>query len=287
MAEAGLTDFLQQLPSFIIFMFCASVSALGVSLVLIINARRQKAAKARAATMNAPAGAMTLMSYQPSDMPDLDALLQGTPTPAPARAARGGTQTITLQDGSSADVVELVSIMRDITDGGLIVQMHGKTFRVASSMGDSDFRHKLAGILKEVAQAASGGVAAREPAMPAPPAAAMPPRPSAAAPTSAAFDLPKFDIESSSMPMNRRELKKAANAPIPQIDIAGAIEAFLQHKLATTGAFAGRSLHVRPTGDGGIRIQVDNTYYEAVDDVADADVRAFLQATIEEWQARQ
>jgi hypothetical protein len=36
-----------------------------------------------------------------------------------------------------------------------------------------------------------------------------------------------------------------------------------------------------------VRIQVDDKFYDAVGDVADAEVRAFLSATIQEWQDRQ
>jgi hypothetical protein len=74
---------------------------------------------------------------------------------------------------------------------------------------------------------------------------------------------------------------------IPELDIAGAIETYLQHKLAQTPEYAGRKIHVHSAPGGGVRIQVDESFYDAVGDVTDAGVREFLSATIQEWQDRQ
>jgi hypothetical protein len=288
--EPGLTDFLGQLPIFVIVMFCGAGLALVGSMVLIVAARRRKAAKSASVYATPQAATMPLMSYTPTDMPDLDALLRGDSAPSPPRASRGGAQTVQLTDGGSAEAVELISIMRDITGGGLIVQMNEKVYRINGDMNDGEFRQKMMSILKELAQSAGSSAPAPAVADAPRPSLTQAPQPrltSAPPAASAAFDLPKFSTESSSTPMTRRELKQAANAPVPEINIAAAIEAFLQHKLATTGAFAGRSLHVKPASDGGIRIQVDSTYYETVDEIIEDDVKAFLQTTIAEWQSRQ
>jgi hypothetical protein len=74
---------------------------------------------------------------------------------------------------------------------------------------------------------------------------------------------------------------------VPELDIAGSIEAFLQHKLESTGAYPGREIHVHNAPGGGVRILVDDDYYDAVSDVDDPEVRDYLTATIEEWQERQ
>ena len=290
--EPGLLDFLQQLPLFFIVMFCGAGVALVVSLTVILAARRRKTSTPVVNTAQPQAASsIPLMSYTPTDMPDLNSLLRGGSEDAPARPKSGGAQTVELTDGGSAEAVELILIMRDITAGGLIVQMHEKVYRITADMSDSEFRQKMMSILKELAQtvgsasssAAASTPAASRPSLTQPPQATLTSAPPA---TSAAFDLPKFSTESS-VPMTRRELKQAANAPIPEINIASAIEAFLQHKLAASGAFRGRSLHVKPASDGGIRIQVDNTYYETVDEIVEDDVKVFLQETIAEWQSRQ
>jgi hypothetical protein len=306
MAEAGLTDFLGQIPFGFILMFCGSGIALVVSLLLIVNARRQKAQRvALSMQPAAPAAVMPLMAYETHEMPDLDSLLNSPPPPA-ARPSRPGVQPVTLTDGETVEAIELLSLMRDVAGGELIVQINDKTYRVAGSMRDSDFRNKLKSLMKEVATALGGSAplsppsntsVGTTPASSTPPTTVPSPAPTTASPTeaprysppltSAAFDLPKFSLENTSTPMSRKELKQQMNAPIPQIDIAGAIEAFLQHKLATAQPFPGRQIHVKPAKDGGIRIQVDQQFFEAVGDVNEPDIQAFLQATIAEWQERQ
>ncbi len=320
MNDAGLSEFLGQIPFGFILMFCGSGIALVASLIVIINTRRQKAQRVALNMQPASPAALPLMAFETSEMPDLDTLLNSPPTPAPVRAAHPGVQPITLTSGESVEAIELLSLMRDVTGGGLIVQINDKKYRVAGSMSDLEFRNKLKSLMKEVATALGGSAplvrppsqmqiphdegssaSATQNAAPAaspaaaptsaskPAAPADPPRISTPAPaaTSAAFDLPKFSLDSTSTPMTRKDLKQAYSAPIPQIDIAGAIEAFLQHKLSISQQFPGRQIHVRPAKDGGIRIQVDSQFFEAVGDVSEAEIQAFLKATIAEWQERQ
>jgi hypothetical protein len=99
-------------------------------------------------------------------------------------------------------------------------------------------------------------------------------------------DLPKFKMPDTPPQPPKRGRKPVAE-PIPEINIAGAIEAFLQHKLAFTPEYSTRSIHVRPASHGGVHIEVDNKLYDSVGDVEDAAVREFLTATIAEWQSRQ
>jgi hypothetical protein len=292
MAESTVLDFLQQLPTGFIAMFCFAAVALAGSLILIVNLR---ARRAQTRAVQAAPASMPLMAYTPPDMPDLDALLSSQPAPAPVRSSRSGTQTITMADGSSTEAIELLTVMRDITGGGLIVQINDKAYPITKDMRDHEFRQRMLTILRELAQnAGSGpsqplqGVSASPPASAAP-AETAPPRVTEPPPipTSPAFDLPRYSLENQTTPMTRRDLKKAYEQPIPELDIAGRIEAFLQHKLSVTHTFPGRVIHVRSAPNGGIRIEVDGQAYEAVDDVSDEEVRAFLKAAIQEWQDRQ
>jgi hypothetical protein len=283
MMDAGLPEFLAQLPLFMIVMFCGAGITLVVAVALILNARRQKAQRVEVRAQ--PVNTMPmppLMAFDAGDMPDLDTLLNSPPPLA--RTARPGVQPVTLSDGERVEAIDLLTVMRDVTGGGLIVQINDKTYRVAGNMSDAEFRNKLKSLMKEIATSLGGS--APLPSTP-PTSAPRPASPAVPLPSSAAFDLPKFTLDSSTSPLTRKDLKEAIKAPIPQIDIAGAIEAYLQHKRATTGQFADRQLHVRPAPDGGIRIQVDQEFFEAVDEVSEPDVRAFLKATIAEWQERQ
>jgi hypothetical protein len=103
-------------------------------------------------------------------------------------------------------------------------------------------------------------------------------------------DLPSFRLEDHPVEVKRGGLlrpKKFESAPVPDLDIPSAIEAYLQHKLRHTPEYAGREIHVRPAPGGGVRIQVDQTFFDAVDDVSDPEIRAFIQVAIQEWQDRQ
>jgi hypothetical protein len=108
-------------------------------------------------------------------------------------------------------------------------------------------------------------------------------------------DLPKFQLPQMPLAPRRgagllrmnkdqeRELKK----PVPEVNIAQAIQSYLQYKLQHTPQYGGRSINVSPAPGGGVKIEVDGTFYDAVSDVEDAEVREFLAATIQEWQSRQ
>ena len=108
-------------------------------------------------------------------------------------------------------------------------------------------------------------------------------------------DLPKFKLQEAPLAPRRgagllkmtkdqeRELKK----PVPELNIAQAIQAYLQYKLSHTPEYAARSINVSQAAGGGVLIEVDGVFYDAVGDVEDVEVRAFLAATIEEWQSRQ
>ena len=81
--------------------------------------------------------------------------------------------------------------------------------------------------------------------------------------------------------------RRPSAAPIPEINIAESIEAFLQYRLASNSELASRSIHVLPAGEDGVRIEVDGLSYEGIDNVSDPAVQDFLRHTIQEWQQRQ
>lgn len=74
---------------------------------------------------------------------------------------------------------------------------------------------------------------------------------------------------------------------VPELNIAGAIEAFLQHKLDRLPEWQKYGLHVHPAKDGTLRIEANGKFYQAVSDIEDEKVRNFLSETISEWQERQ
>ena len=198
--------------------------------------------------------------------------------------------TVNVNDGSSAQAVEVVTILRDVVDGGLIIQMGGKTYR---DLGNDDaFRSSFLKIMRELSPVVTQAPAAESPAeetvaddVPAPvtddTADDMPAidelvdESSAAAPTPTTAqsgppvvgplpgDLPKFSMAEEPKTIKTKGgllgRTKTEFVPVPELDIAGAIEAYLQHKLQITPDYAGRSIHVHPAADGGVAIEVDGT----------------------------
>lgn len=330
--ESGLGDFIQQIPPGPILMMCGSAVLLVIVLIFIVRARVRKnqarlaeaAGSASAPPMAAPSAAPMGRAAAYGDLPDLD-LLVSVPAaplspPAQSRPARKGTFSLTLNDGSITDAVEVMTILRDVVDGGLVVQMGDKTYRnlandEATKANFMKIMRELANIVKPgsapvsvEAPASAPPTALAETAPEAEPAALrdlltpgsdepdpvllpagkpyVPPPPAAGG--AMPGDLPKFDLD------QKIEKKKGGFLgrgklelpPVPELNIAGAIEAYLQHKLRFTPGYEARSIHVHPAPDGGVSIEVDGRFFDAVGDVDDAEVRQFLASTIQEWQQR-
>ncbi len=334
------------------------ICLVGLLLVAVIGAlvyvRRRKA--------NAAALAVSVPDALTSDeMPDFDMLTSGldmpkapvsAPTPLiddlpPVRTVRKGTFTLPVNDGDTTEAVEVLTILRDVMNGTLIVQMGEKAYQNVNN--DPDFKERFNRLMRELAQVAK--TPANMPVPTAPPPAPVqksaPPAPPPAAPAPEA-DVPVIDTASSgvdvsglrdavleqaeiadetpsladlmtpaepakprpaapSLPRASGPLpgdlpgfrmddyqddrpkrgKKYEPRAVPEVNIAAAIEAYLQHKLRQTPEYAGRNIHIYPSPDGGVSIEVDGQYYEAVSDISDSAVRTFVAESIQEWQDRQ
>jgi hypothetical protein len=84
-----------------------------------------------------------------------------------------------------------------------------------------------------------------------------------------------------------RDRGKDKTAEPAVVSIPDQIEAYLQYRLALTPPFLGRSIHVREAPGGGVRIEVDGRFYEAVSDIEDTNVRDFVRTAIQEWEDKQ
>jgi hypothetical protein len=279
--------------------------------------------KAQAGVPTAGPAAMPTPAYSTEpdmgDLPDLDMLVDTSALIAdkPVPRSRSGTYTLNMTDGGSAEAVEVLTVLRDVVDGKLIVQIGEKAYRGLAESGDAESKDRFIKVMRELAQIASSvskapAPAAAQPAQESPvptpivenvepPPAPAPPKPKApSAPPPPVTpeggmpgDLPKFSLDDqppAQMPpgLFRGVIggKKSVGEPVPELNIAGAIEAYLQHKLRHTPEYSGRSIHVMPSPDGGVSIEVDGRYYDAVGDVADAEVREFIAGAIQEWQER-
>ena len=258
-----------------------------------------------------------------AELPDLDLLL-GSPPPSyapPASNRPGGTHRLTLADGSSVEAADVLVIVRDLADGSLIVQLGDKAYPLGSYIDDADVRRRFSGTLRDLLAQGEAMSAA-----PPPEAVQSAPEPEpepvledfvqeaapeieAPAETTEPFDfrpepddkprstatvqqvprgmlpgdLPKFVAEETPLKM-RGGMPKT---PVPELDIGGAVEAYLQYKLSQTPEFAKRSIHIHPAYGGEIKIEVDGRFYDAVDEIDHEATRDFISEAIQEWQSRQ
>jgi hypothetical protein len=259
-----------------------------------------------------------------ADLPDLDLLTSAEPDPAPVRATqtapalstpaapvvgarRLSSVDVKLADGNTVHAQEALIVLRDPRDGSLIVQMSDTGHKSL----DGNLRVGFMDLMRELGQMATAASAAPAPAAvesaplessvvpedisaaPVQVAPVAPPVMSAAPPVPSGTgvmpgDLPKYsEMKDEIKSRGAFRAAKSEMAPVPELNIPAAIEAYLQYKKQFSPEYAQRSIHVLPAMGGGVRIEVDGTYFESVGDVADPEVRAFLQTTIQEWQKRQ
>lgn len=302
--DSGFGDFFSQIPTIFILMFCGS----GILLLIVTGSIVRTRSKQRDAAVPVAAAP----SYADlTDLPDLDELAT-VPVAPPVKARPSGAHALVLAGGESVEAVEVMTVLRDVAEGGLIIQIGDKAYRNPPPAADGDFKRRVVatvrdlravlqtGALEMPASSAPAPVAAvvedaidnaPAPAVDPPIPAPVPPPPAPAARRASVYepapgDLPKFRMPDGP-PVKPKRGKRPIAEPIPEINIAGSIEAFLQHKLARTPEYDHRSIHVVPAVHGGVKIEVDGTFYDSVGEVADLTVRQFLTATIEEWQARQ
>jgi hypothetical protein len=262
--------------------------------------------------------------FDPGQLPDLDALVSvedddleetaspvepgpdipaqpatpSAPSPAPLAA---GKQRVRLNTGAVIEADEVVSILRDPRDGRLIVEYNDTGYRTL--IDTPEIKQHFVQVMRELSEVVTNPdenppegetpavdtLAGSEPP-PSPRSSASTPPPPLTPEGAMPGDLPKFSVEESlKLEETGRLFKKARYepAPVPEINIAASIEAYLQHKLRHAPEFSGRAIHVRSAPGGGVNIQVDNALYETVDEIADPEVREFLAVTIQEWQDRQ
>jgi hypothetical protein len=301
-------------------MTCVLAILLIAVVATLLYVRRRKNAQ-YAASIPMPASFATAESIG-HDMPDLDVLVNTSglaqsaqtvsQSASPTRAVRKGTFLVAVNDGDATEAVEIMTILRDVMDGHLIVQMGDKAYQSVNN--DTDFKERFNKVMRELAQVVGKPVsqsAATAPAVESEPTEVEPPaqtevstpsladlmqpeqpsvpkpRPSAPPPPSGVMpgDLPSFKLDDNPFERPKRG-KKLDLKPVPELNIAGAIEAYLQYKISHTPEYHSRSIHIYPSPDGGVSIEVDGHFYDSVGDIPDTETREFIAGAIQEWQER-
>lgn len=219
---------------------------------------------------------------------------------------------VRLAGGDVADARELLSILRDERDGRLMVQIGENAYRTL--VEDAEAKRTFTRVMKELS-----GVILTPDTAPAQPAEAAPPPPvvPVAVPPQEPFkpqptppasgqtqqvaaateeerqplpgDLPNMRLSDNPDNYKRDRFGRVVVQRVdkaPEINIASAIESYLQFRIEQLPQYQQRGIHIRSALNGGVRIEADGKSYDFVDEIADADVRQFLQKTIAEWQER-
>lgn len=210
------------------------------------------------------------------------------------------TRAIDVQVSSGADTTarEMISILRDEADGHLIIQIGNTGYRTLTDQGKA--KAGFSKIMKEL----SSSITKVDDNPPIVPQKAKP-ESTPPAPISSIFDEPdevddtvlpgdirpaKMDDMPNSYKVGRfgrvKVNKVKLEDKVEDLNIADAIEAYLQYKIEQAAEFQNRGIHIRSAFGGGIRIEVDGAKYEFVDEVADDEARTFIKGAIDEWQER-
>lgn len=173
-------------------------------------------------------------------------------------------------------------ILRDLNDGSLIIQIGNQRYRSPNDIQNPDLARRFTAVIRELwmmingstnrnrlGEAADSGIVGMK--------------------TRAATLLNPDSEPSKPMLTRGRSASNVSTPPtaVPPGGIVGSVEEFLQTKLSVSPQFAARSIHIRPSHDHGIKIDVDGHYYDRIDEVVDPDVREFLFSLMREWEARQ
>jgi hypothetical protein len=279
---------------------------------------KKLSAEAQATAASAAPSGLDLLrearEYSAEELPDLSLLVSPAPIAAPA-APPPADKRVKLHTGERIEAAPVLQVMRDPRDGRLLVVLEdGIGYRTLTNAPDA--RRTFTRLMKELSTVVTeadplASAPAPAPAAPAPAAppteSTLPsvremlstPAPAPTPPTGTSTlpkvdgplpgDLPsyKFDDNPAIIVPGTAGFKKVEFTPPPAVDIPSAIEAYLQWRLQTTGQFPGRQLHVLKAPGGGVRIRVDDEYYDFVDDIADPEAKAFIKQSIQEWQDRQ
>ena len=257
---------------------------------------------------------------------DLASLLSGIGEEKVHTVATGKVK-VRLPSGATTQAYELLSILRDETDGRLMVLAGDKAYR--SLLNDPDVKQQFTSIMKDLSTIILKPDDRPEKSVPTPLTNSEPivtgaapkasekkqvmPQPEPAASESLAEDIADEvdlsikaakdleieerlpgDLPNMKLPDNPDNYEKGRYGwtkikrvdKAPELNIADAIEAYLQYRIEQHPAYQRRGIHIKPALGGGVKIEADGKAYNFVDEVADPDVRSFIQTAINEWQDR-
>ena len=310
------SDFLEQIPATLLIFVCGAGLLLFAAFAWFsyfkpLRKKRTQRIGTPAITepVTTPPPSKQPAKFQTGDLPDLDDLLGrvassggNQPAPTTSRTPQGEVG-VKLNTGDRVNAREVLSVLRDPRDGRLMVLVDDTAYRTLTD--DPQIKDRFVKLMRELSDAvmkpdnnppppseepdtandelADDLAELLEAAQDSKPSREFAPPPPISSDGAMPGDLPSYRIDDNVSVSGN----KYVTNPTPELNIAQAIDSYLQHKLRHTPEMNGRSLQIMSSPSGGVRIRVDNQYFEAVDEIADPDIRAFIQSAIQEWQSRQ
>jgi hypothetical protein len=179
--------------------------------------------------------------------------------------------------GEPADSVELLRVWRDLSTGSLVLEIGGQRFESLRDLRSADLERRFLNVVRDLDAVARPArkITSDRAAAQAPGADDLTPPPSMS-PGSMLRQMTRVAMGHTPTPAEE----------LPALNIADEIETLLQFRLDNLPSFSDRSIHVRPSIEGGVRIEVDGTFYDGIDEVEDDDVRDLLIDVVQEWESQ-
>lgn len=225
--------------------------------------------------------------------PPASSYVTPSPTPEMPPPQNPRPQPVMSKRPPAANTVEVMRILRDLADGSLVVEINGRYYYHPEDINDPEIGRRFNGVMQALSDFAEPGDFEIPDEWLEPPSKPV----AAAAPSITPDEVPlpsSWQTAQSTPPPPSRKTgffqrgSQTGDEPIPEArPMTEQIEELLQYRLSISPGYAHRSIHVRPTADGSVRIEVDGRFYEGVGAVDDPEIQAFLRETIRQWEARQ
>jgi hypothetical protein len=177
-------------------------------------------------------------------------------------------------------------------DGVLVVQVEGQRYRRLFDIRDGAVGRQVLETINRLAAFSRGEESHSAPIVqPSASSVQVPPPRIVEEQAQAVLDelrQPKVAPKKSRISLDPVPLRRRSEAQIPglTLNLAEEIDQLLQVRVDADPDFNRRYIHVTSAPDGGLRFVIDNSRYNALDEVPESDVQALIRAAITDWEAR-
>jgi len=265
------------------------VFAIGMIALLVRSLGRGNKRKRQPVQVPEQAKARPQTDVVASELPENPAPEQVPPAPAPAVVTPMASPAAT---PARPDEVLLMQVWQDAA-GVLVVQVDGQRYRRLFDIRDGAVGRRVLDTINRLVAFSRGEESRGAPIVQPPAAPAQAPQPRVVAEEQAQAILdelrqPKVAPKKSRISMDPVPLRRRSEAQTPglTLNLADEIDQLLQIRVDTDPDLSRRYVHVTSAPDGELRFVIDNSRYNALEEVPEVDVQALIRAAITDWEAR-